>query len=451
MAQSLYFQKSIYLLNQLQNSVFNEMILDDDRILLILRRETQNSVIGVLICLSSKFLNTLTGIYILDTQELKQISHSMGKAKRPLSNFTNMHFKGAIFSKCEWQMSFGQVIKLYFDEKENIPREFEVRLFSNGPNFIAKAVKKQVSLHKVLELKALNLVPLLSLEELLKIPDEKRDVLSLLEKESNKKSSSPVATPEEMINDKILKLQKRKTHLENDTKVKRDENWQMLGELLKTQQNIELLPENFKLLLPKKISFSEAIQYAFAKAKQQKQKIDKAQEQLLKIQNELDDLVEQKRNFSRDSNGQFKKKLLQSFSQIESFKKTEQKFLEKNNLNVRSLKLRDDIVLYVGKSAQDNAQLVKKSQAHDLWFHLRDYPSAHAVLRRNKNAEITPQELEAAALFLLQKNFGSKYKDKLGESFEVIYCECRFLKLSKSLGLGQVRFHNEKSMRVKIR
>jgi predicted ribosome quality control (RQC) complex YloA/Tae2 family protein len=37
--------------------------------------------------------------------------------------------------------------------------------------------------------------------------------------------------------------------------------------------------------------------------------------------------------------------------------------------------------IYVGETADENDELVTRSDAHDVWFHLDDHPSPHAVLK----------------------------------------------------------------------
>ena len=37
--------------------------------------------------------------------------------------------------------------------------------------------------------------------------------------------------------------------------------------------------------------------------------------------------------------------------------------------------------IYVGETAEENDELVTRSDARDVWFHLESHPSPHAVLK----------------------------------------------------------------------
>jgi predicted ribosome quality control (RQC) complex YloA/Tae2 family protein len=39
-----------------------------------------------------------------------------------------------------------------------------------------------------------------------------------------------------------------------------------------------------------------------------------------------------------------------------------------------------DYKIYIGANQADNDALVKKAPQHAMWFHLKDFPSAHAVV-----------------------------------------------------------------------
>ena len=58
----------------------------------------------------------------------------------------------------------------------------------------------------------------------------------------------------------------------------------------------------------------------------------------------------------------------------------------------RTLTLPNAMQLSTGKSARDNLALLRRAHAWDLWLHIKDQPSAHAVLSRAKGAKI-PEEI----------------------------------------------------------
>lgn len=40
----------------------------------------------------------------------------------------------------------------------------------------------------------------------------------------------------------------------------------------------------------------------------------------------------------------------------------------------------DDYKIYIGANQDENDALIKKAPQHAMWFHLKDFPSAHAVV-----------------------------------------------------------------------
>lgn len=56
--------------------------------------------------------------------------------------------------------------------------------------------------------------------------------------------------------------------------------------------------------------------------------------------------------------------------------------------------------IFRGKNAQGNKQLLKLSNPHDIWLHVQDGPSAHAVIKRDHAQEEIPEQtiIEAACL-----------------------------------------------------
>ncbi len=57
-----------------------------------------------------------------------------------------------------------------------------------------------------------------------------------------------------------------------------------------------------------------------------------------------------------------------------------------------------NITLKVGQNAQENAYLVHKANADDLWFHLSKFPSPHGLLTVPPDTDITDDVLILCAL-----------------------------------------------------
>jgi predicted ribosome quality control (RQC) complex YloA/Tae2 family protein len=81
---------------------------------------------------------------------------------------------------------------------------------------------------------------------------------------------------------------------------------------------------------------------------------------------------------------------------------------------------------------------------------VKDQASAHAILFRPKGAKIPDETLRKASQWLIKMSLGSKYKNHLGEKFEILSTECRFVSPIKGDRLGRVTYRNEKVFVVKF-
>jgi len=121
--------------------------------------------------------------------------------------------------------------------------------------------------------------------------------------------------------------------------------------------------------------------------------------------------------------------------------------ITKGDVDTRKFEVNQNVSLYMGKNARDNVELLKSSQPWELWFHLKDYPSAYAITRRNKSIAVGHAELIKMALWFAKECFKNQ-KEKSPQHIEVIYTECRFVKLLKGDKLGRVTHTNTKTLRV---
>lgn len=46
-------------------------------------------------------------------------------------------------------------------------------------------------------------------------------------------------------------------------------------------------------------------------------------------------------------------------------------------------KIEKEMIYWIGENAQDNWDIIDKSDQKDIWFHLSNHPSAHIILRMN--------------------------------------------------------------------
>jgi len=85
-------------------------------------------------------------------------------------------------------------------------------------------------------------------------------------------------------------------------------------------------------------------------------------------------------------------------------------------------------IYWLGKNAQDNWDIIKKSHNNWLWFHLDKFPSGHVIICKISNL-ITNEEIIFASKLCISN---SKYK--LMKNLGVVYCEINNLNLGKDIG-----------------
>ena len=103
----------------------------------------------------------------------------------------------------------------------------------------------------------------------------------------------------------------------------------------------------------------------------------------------------------------------------------------------------------IGKSAQDNLQILRKARAWDLWLHLKDFPSAHAVIFREKKQSVQDEDLRQVASWLVRLSLSQKLIVE-GSVFEALCTECRFVKPIKGHP-GLVNYQNERTFKFRVK
>lgn len=122
--------------------------------------------------------------------------------------------------------------------------------------------------------------------------------------------------------------------------------------------------------------------------------------------------------------------------------------LEKAQAQGRRLELNDNLFAVIGKTAKDNLSILRKAQAWDLWLHLKDFPGAHAIITRPRNYEVSLAQIQKVATWVIKESFKNRNID-MGEYFEVLIVETRYVKPIKGDKLGRVTYQNPKVVRVK--
>jgi predicted ribosome quality control (RQC) complex YloA/Tae2 family protein len=121
-------------------------------------------------------------------------------------------------------------------------------------------------------------------------------------------------------------------------------------------------------------------------------------------------------------------------------------FLADAKVKGRTFDLGEGLTLFIGKSAADNMRLLREAKAWHYWLHLRDQPSCHGLLHRNKGQKISDAAFHQAAHHLIEIHFGNHHGRYDGEKFQIVVAECRFVKPIKGDRLGRVTYSNDRTL-----
>ncbi len=91
-------------------------------------------------------------------------------------------------------------------------------------------------------------------------------------------------------------------------------------------------------------------------------------------------------------------------------------------------------IIKVGRTKEENAQLIDISKENDIWVHLSDFPSGHAVIS-NPNEKKIPRKVLKRACCLVKQY--SKYSSMKKISFDLTQIKY----LEKTKNKGQVIAH----------
>lgn len=356
-----------------------------------------------------------------------------GPKPKPVALFLNSHAKNLYFRKAWLDEEFGRVLKVELSNAQKsclvefilIPRQANLLVESEGKK-IAWDKPRDLSPHP-------ESGPLPDPRNLEEIHEG-----WLAELQGGVRPSIDPKAQWEKKRDKDLE-KKRKALLEIDHTLQEHpvEKFYALGNFLKTLSSEGFLPRNVPAewhgLLDFKQKIFANIEVVFEKAKQAASKLQGTQERRRILLSEI------------------RKLELATFEGSQSLQGSDRSKIDDLMKNIsakgRKLHLESGAVVYCGKSGADNLALLRKAKAWDYWLHLKDYPGAHAILHRSRDQEISYEEVQKAALWVLKESLGSKTLMP-GEKYSVVLVECRFVRPIKGDKLGRVTYHSEKQLTV---
>ncbi len=348
------------------------------------------------------------------------------KKTSPVMLFLKAHLVGKRLTDVHHDVKKGRVVNFVFGYDE--PVDIEVRLFPHGANLIVTSQNKSISFYKPKDLKTSSPMQDYSDDSATprRLAQISKDFLDQKQNANNKPKKDPEAIRQTL----ILKKQKALDKMKELSVTQADDKWKTLGLWLTENQTLSV-PSEFSGMLPRGISFSEALQYSFDKAKKNAAKIDGTNARIEALKSEIEKLKHAKES--------------QFLSETTKTQKTKTDTWTGYRLN-----LGDKLEVFVGKNAKENLTILRHAQSWDYWLHIKDYPGAHGILRRPRNHEVESIHLIKAAQFVAARSKKSAHFLSAGDTVEVLVVERRYIRPIKGDKLGRVTFTNEKPIQVTI-
>lgn len=356
--------------------------------------------------------------------------------KTPLNLFLRAHFTGRVLSSMRRSQENGRVVHLHFGSLEEAGPELEIRLFPHGRNVLARSAGKQVAWQRPSPLepatvKEADPFKIRNLDEL------RQQWLESRSGKSGGRKRGGIEDTRARLENELQRKAKALRKVDEELTRKKDLPWRQVGNWLKENQSLEV-PKAWEPFVDRRRKLSWNIDECFSRARDLEGKTfgtEKRRDLLLA------DIARLKENLSLPT-GQWPADALSP--------RTPPAPLVAAEAQGRSLRLSGEVTVIAGKSAADNMKLLRKARSWDLWLHLRDFPSSHAILFRNKNTKVTETMLHEAAAWFVRSHLGKKFADRAGERFHVMVAECRHVRPIKGDKLGRVTYRDERTLIYKV-
>lgn len=253
-----------------------------------------------------------------------------------------------------------------------------------------------------------------------------------------------------------IKQSKKKISILNDNLLNEEKiaKFRSYGDLLaanvhlieKGSKNIEVnnFYENNNLITisldPTKNSWENVESY-YSKSKKLKNSLDFAKKDLpkqkekLSYLNQLIDFIERSKTID-DLND-----IKEEMAENNLIKKQSKKINKNKKSKPYHFLTKNDCDIYVGKNSKQNDYItLKLANKDDLWFHVKDFPGSHVILRSNNYNE---EDIKIAA-FLAYKNSSVGNENKV----DVDYTYKKNVKKAKGSAVGMVYYEDFKTITV---
>lgn len=354
-------------------------------------------------------------VFILIQSE--NIKNSLvSKKTKPVGLFLNSHGKNLRVESFKSIPEYGRVARLKLVGKDQFCL-IEIQMIPNLSNILISTDSKKISWNKPVELSKVE-KPELSLTTEKEHEWLGREDDWIQEKfKANDKANSKIDFAKDSFENKAKNIAKKKKALEileNTDYQEQADRWRQFGYCLKEDRPV---PSFLAEYYDEKLSRSENIEKAFKKAKDLESK----------KQGTIDRIEKLKIEIAGQGTSEEKSKTLQRKFKI-PFKS-------------RKLDLGNGASALCGKSASDNLNILRQARAWDLWLHLKDYPGAHGIIFREKNQNLSLEDLKKVAEWVIRESSAAK-GFSWGSKYDVVVAECRFVRPIKGDKLGRVTYQN---------
>jgi predicted ribosome quality control (RQC) complex YloA/Tae2 family protein len=370
------------------------------------------------------------------------------KKTKPVALFLSSHFKNTHLKDVQVIENFGRVAEFDFSlpDKKLV---LQLRLIPKQPNLIVSADDKSISWEKPRDLVVATIDENFESENR-SIPFLFKQWFERRAKTKSKDSSTAVSQAaaqasqspfDKWVQQRQKDLQKKQKALNQIDEQKNEllkVPWAAIGDHLKTNGFKDLPLEWTTFVdLSKKPSFS--IEKAFEKAKQVVHKIQGADIRKTQVLAEIE--------LAKDvSERRFQKHLSElAAKQV----KQGQRKASEGNFRKLTIEGENPVNVLMGKNAVENLKLLRQAKAWDLWVHLKDYPSAYAILQKPKDKNVSDHVLVQAGQWLVKESIKNK-KNMDGAKLSVVIVECRHVRPIKGDKLGRVTYHHPREMLITV-
>jgi hypothetical protein len=391
------------------------------------------------------------GAFLIPTPDVQR--HPKNE-KKPLLLFANTHFKDCLLIDIARDESIGRLLELEFSSGMAEPQtdskksdvtsgkanfedslKISLNLIPSALNISLTSGSKTVHLQKPKDIPVLNSVDLNALTsrglEVLKNPWLKNrfgrnaNVGEALIAKTNSSKTPPSGRKQEIAK-KHKALIKVKKDLDNKSKSDFFDFASLMG------SDPEAAKIKFPELYDSKVNPHKLKDIYFEKHKNLAAKKTRVLERIQILEQEIQSLEKQTDDQWLTRRDQKKSKTLNVKAEVKA----------------RKFEIAQDLVAYLGKSAQDNLKLLRSAKAWHMWCHVKDLPSAHMIIFKDKSRILTDSETQKALKWFVSE-IKTNTKGLNHSALDILMAECRYVKPIKGDKLGRVNYANEKVIHLR--